>query len=646
MAKITTLRGSSASSNFGASDNNCGCGGGGNSMFPDSANKRIRFSCAKGKASLVINEGANTLATLDLCEWSESYEQFFNTSMFLAAGKEDVEINYGHLGTQITFIAIYVEYTRVYATTAQEKEIPNLTYTFETEPSVERPINDLFIHTGTKNARIPQIFLSNPNERWDARVHILASTEELTFDEVTKTFIGDDVITIGNLEYTSLKSDAQTLCILDDNDDAVLVILWDNISNLELNGKIITIDDNATGKVNLSFKTEFDACQAYSLLLWSMSDPTNNLISNPVADTLGPVITYNSSFETQLLLTDYPANGTNSLNGYLITKQDLIGLSINIVNDARDGQIYIDDSNITLKTVGEVEEINSIDSIGLYSFIIDVSDNACNTTTDSFILNVKDENPPQIILNDFGESIVNASTSGSTAGFNFNSQLENIWLEDYISNIITKQNLIDLAIESIWDARDGYITPHINNVTVNITSTTSNVLLNNISAIGDYNIRFQVSDSDSNVGEDFYSAINTALNANYLTLRISENFAPIITFNDISPLYLNTFPGNTITKDYLNSNGIDSVVDDRDGIITTNVLNIQIFKTGVLSATSGTNSIFVLDNTSGTAGAFFDVISDTEVLYVDEAGLYFMRVNVADTDSASSSGDNKFTVYD
>ena len=627
-----------------ASCNSCSDSG----LFPGKSNKNIKFSSnGIGGCKLVVTEGSNVVASLDTCKWQSSYEQYFTSNMYLPAGKKDMPIEYGAVGTQITFIAIMVEYiaTQKSPLGTPPSETPCLTYEFETNPDIDRPINKIFIHSGTSDKRIPKIFLTNPTSTWDARVHILASTEELTFDEVETVSVGDDVLTITNLEYIFLKSTSQGLCVLDAiNGDTQVFIVWENISNIELNGKYITIDDTAMGKINLEFKSEFDTKQTYSLILWAMTDPDANLIPSPAsADTTPPVITYNTSFTTEILLEDYPANGSNGSNGYLITKDDLITLQINNVTDNRDGLLILDGSNISLSKVDDTTEIDNIMEIGKYNFIITVSDNAQNVTTESFILNIKDELPPQIVITTLAKSMI---TDNGTSGTNFN-QTNSVYLEDYFSDTIEQQDLIDLFIDTIFDARDGEIIKHINNVNTSINLVGSNVLLNKISSIGNYEVRFAVDDSDSNTGTEFYDIIDTPLGVDVIRVVISENQPPEIFFNtDYSPLFLNAYPSQTITKAILNSDVVDQVTDDRDGIITTDVLNIQVFQTGIPSSTSGTNSIFVAHSTAGTAGEFFDPISDVELISIVDKGLYKVRVNVTDSDGAFSTEDDDFTVFD
>ena len=127
-----------------------------------------------------------------------------------------------------------------------------------------------------------------------------------------------------------------------------------------------------------------------------------------------------------------------------------------------------------------------------------------------------------------------------------------------------------------------------------------------------------------------------------------NNQAPEIYFNDLEPLFLHNYPNNTINKEFINANLIDMVIDDRDGIIDTNILNIQLFKFGESVLNSGFNTIFVPYSSSSTSfdGEYFEIIPDTEVLAVVEKGLYFARVTVYDSDNAVTIEDKPFTVFD
>ncbi len=224
-------------------------------------------------------------------------------------------------------------------------------------------------------------------------------------------------------------------------------------------------------------------------------------------------------------------------------------------------------------------------------------------------------------------------------GTNFinSPQTTNVYLEDFASKKITKQNLLDLLLSEIWDKRDGVILRHTNNVQVDITRLSDNVLINEITHEGYYDIRMSCEDTDNNIGTEFWQNRNHSLNTDYIKILVRSNKAPVIFINDIKVFKLTDFVGSTITRDDLNTQLVYKVIDDRDGIITTDLLNIRIFQTGVES-TAGTNGInwFYPTYTQGSTGAgiVFQHINDTEILYIDEIGEYKITVRVQDSDGA------------
>jgi hypothetical protein len=186
-------------------------------------------------------------------------------------------------------------------------------------------------------------------------------------------------------------------------------------------------------------------------------------------------------------------------------------------------------------------------------------------------------------------------------------QTTNIYLEDYIGKKITKQNLLDLLLSEIWDERDGVILRHINNVNVDITRLNDNVAITEITEQGYYIIKMECEDTDNNLGKIFWQNRSVSLNTDYIKILIRENQPPVIFINEINTFKLSDFVSNIITRDDLNTQLVNKVIDDRDGIITTDMLNIRIFKIDM---------------------------GETEVLYIDEIGDYKIYVRVQDSDGA------------
>ncbi len=186
-------------------------------------------------------------------------------------------------------------------------------------------------------------------------------------------------------------------------------------------------------------------------------------------------------------------------------------------------------------------------------------------------------------------------------------QSSNVYLEDFTSNTITKQNLLDFLLSEIWDARDEVILRHINNVNVDITRLSDNVLIDEITQEGYYIIKMECEDNDHNLGTIFWQNRSVSLNTDYIKILVKKNIEPVIFINDITTFKLFDFVGSIITRDDLNVQLVNKVIDDRDGTISTDMLNIRIFKIET---------------------------EETEVLYIDEIGDYKINVRVQDSDGA------------
>lgn len=388
----------------------CNCANGNTSQITSGlfgrvpSNKIIKISgCASGTAITVL-EGARMKSKLELCDWNTTYAQYFHNSIILEPGATNREIQYGGLGSQITFIAIKVTYTpTTNVSVTNITEIPVLSYIMESEPTVVRYMDDLMILSGTTNHRIPKIFLSNPTTKFSATVEMIASTESVTFDDVIVSQIGDEVITVENLTFRNITSDSNNINI-NSTSGTHVAIRWIDVTNIELNNKIITITDYVQGTINLSFLTDYNSYQAYSLIKWAMNG--NNITGYEYTDDTPPTINYSTSFSTEIVLLDFSTSG-------IILKDDIFYYLVNSITDNRDGTIGLSPDILTIREVGSNLNIDAIDELGHYHFIFDVYDNAGNLQTDAFIFNIKDTDPPRLVLSEFGLNLFDAySTSG------------------------------------------------------------------------------------------------------------------------------------------------------------------------------------------------------------------------------------------
>jgi hypothetical protein len=185
-----------------------------------------------------------------------------------------------------------------------------------------------------------------------------------------------------------------------------------SITNIEIQGRFIIIDDSSLGKLYFGFVDEYTARQILSELTYLL----NNISLHNVEclggftlpmplDILGPVVNWTSSVIN--------STATLFLDGYnnIITYQDLINALISSIIDDRDGMITPNQNMITVialqyqnQTLCPPEFIpNTINQLGIYTMTVSVTDIAGNNTTISITLNVtlsEDVQGPELIFND------------------------------------------------------------------------------------------------------------------------------------------------------------------------------------------------------------------------------------------------------
>lgn len=534
------------------------------SLFANSS-KVINIS----KDKIVATSGPNVLMNMDLCGLNIPFDQIFRSQIRLPKQSTNVSALYENvLGTQTTFVAIKVTYDKANKITDDNF----IEYFYVGQPDPTRSIGKLMILTGTESQPIPPIALNNPSMNYDVTVDIMAATTKVTFEDVTQV---PSSLSIDDLLWTDLLSDPVSGdLVIYKSGSPVAYINLDQIVRVELNGRIILIDDRSIGEYSLLFADDFNANQANSLINWIMLDRTRRIIIGMQADTVPPVITYTPTFSTTLLLNNF-ATTAGGLN-YLITKSDLISLWIASVVDNRDGVITLDDSNIVITPLNTTTPINAITTYGRYSVTIQVDDAARNRALDTFVLNVKNLNAPKIILK---SQYCNLISQGLPIGVS-----TKIYIDDYPFAQINKQNIIDIFLSQVIDPEDGNIPLYVNNINVTI-SNNLNQSINSIGQSGIYNISFSVTDTDQNIGTTLYSDVNTILVDQFNTVvtnfnvTVSQNQAPVVTFiNPVPAINLYQFNINgIINKSDLYTFLIASIIDDRTPSANITLVQNQIF---------------------------------------------------------------------
>jgi len=263
--------------------------------------------------------------------------------------------------------------------------------------------------TGNSTNRVKQIYLTNPNDTYPVILDVMVANIDDTYN-----FFNDVINQSGtsfvNLELANIGTyvEGETIVVKDANTKPLIYIAIANIDTIEINGKVLSIDDSSLGKILLHFKTENDAKQANSLFNYVLSNPNVNLNTlTPLEDLERPIIywlstvgassstdyisfngatvgvpygtTYGNTFSTSISFSDYAVSSQ-------ISKSKLKEILIDYVIDNRDGLITITTQSMVLTgTSGTV--VDSIQDTGTYSLTFNLSDIAGNNLS-GVILNL------------------------------------------------------------------------------------------------------------------------------------------------------------------------------------------------------------------------------------------------------------------
>lgn len=366
----------------------------GPSLFGSGNNQFIKF----GNGEFVAIEGSGIFDRLNYSDMRAPYKQLLKGRVVLKAGQTNYLLNHLGLGDNATFLAIKATYDP--KSVNSDNNFVN--YSYYNNPVTNYAFAQMLVLTGNPTNRIPQLYLTNPNENYKVIIDVMVGIIDENYSFFNDT-INQSATSFVNLEYTDIKSHivAESIKVVDTSGNSLIYILLVNINSIEKTSKILTIDDNSLGTIFLSFKTEYDAYQALSLLNYVLENPNVDIDSiSPLADDIDPTIyfystagvtgsyiafngatsgvPYNTSdgftFSTTISISTW---GTVSGSFSYFNKQHLIDLLVDYIDDNRDGSLILQPSNIILSgTSGTVETITQI---GTYSLGFDFADIANNS---------------------------------------------------------------------------------------------------------------------------------------------------------------------------------------------------------------------------------------------------------------------------
>lgn len=436
-----------------------------NSIFP-TLTKYIKIK----NNDLNVISGANTLASLPLCDFKAEYEQYQRLSIQIPAGQTDFTLSFPTLGIKPTFLAIKVKY----CTADPTKKYLKWKFSSSSDPKIS--FTSLLILTGTTNNPITNIVLDNPDTTSPVYLEILVSAVEndLLSDVSLSSYLN-------NLEFTNIHTLNELatgiLALFNSDDELATTIDISDIFNIYrvIGQNRLVIDDQGNEDIVLDFLTEYDTLQALSAINWVMNDPSTRALPK-APDLVAPVITYKPIVIVDTITIDlltYPID--------TFTKQNFIDDVILTIVDDTDDTVSITINNIKFKDDNNFE-LNTISNAGLYTAEITISDIAGNITNETINIIA------QLVNVDVTGPVI--TTSSNVTGL----VLDPISLAAY-SGIFTKNDARIYAILSVVDDFDGVIP--LSSVVVDILDPLL-VSTNTITGIGTYTLTFTVSDSALN----------------------------------------------------------------------------------------------------------------------------------------------------
>ncbi|MFV2015068.1 MAG: hypothetical protein ACC656_06555, partial [Candidatus Heimdallarchaeota archaeon] len=525
-------------------------------IWPKDEEQYIRYS----NNSIEVIDGAQSLASLDVCKLRHPYEQFVRTSIKLPPNTFNATLNYTSLlGPYITYLAIVATYEvpiRQIAAVAHNNYAPPnadpaevyLEYFFVPQPEVVRYFTNIMILTGSENRPLPEVRVNNSNHKISVRLDIIAATTATDPSEGSSA-VGEVKIT--DIFWTDILSDETSGDFIIYKDGiSIAYIDRAQIAGIEVNGKIISIDDKAIGQIDMGFVDDWNAHQANSILTWAMDNLQRRIKKGTQADLESPVITYKDDFTTDIKIEND--------SQWVITKEDLLDSWVESVIDNRDGEIILDNTNIEIIDLSTGNEVNAITRVGKYDITIRVKDIAQNETVDNFVISVSDTKSARQVVKSWVTTYVKELT-----------EQESIYLQDYPNDIINKQDLIDLVIEEIYDEQDGTVGKNVNNVDVEIVE--NNIVYEVIDHQGTYYTQYTVKDSDKNTSNLLWENKSTILTdsndveVNFLILEIQDNDPPKVVWREPEPYEIDLYEFNVngiISKSQLYKYLVIDVVDD------------------------------------------------------------------------------------
>jgi len=357
-------------------------------------------------------EGSNTRERLTVSDLRMPYKQLLKSRVILRAGQVNYLLNHLGLGDNATFLAIKTIFNPKSVIEADNY----INYSFYDDLTKVYTFAQMMVLTGNSTNRIKQLYLTNPNSKYDVQLEVMIGIIDDNYSFFNDT-LNQSGTSFTGLEYTDIHSYivGESIVIKDKSDTPkpLIYITLNNIQSIERTGSVLIVDDSSLGTIFLQFLTENDAAQAQSLINYVLENTNIDIDNLPtIEDTVDPILYFRSRVGASASLSYIAFNGSTAsvpydtndgftfsttmsftqsgtASGTVFTKDQLIYLLVNYIEDNRDGLMGIQSSNLVI--TGTAGVVNSIVQSGTYSLTFDFSDIAQNYLDGVFVnLNIID----------------------------------------------------------------------------------------------------------------------------------------------------------------------------------------------------------------------------------------------------------------
>lgn len=348
-------------------------------------------------------QGADTRERLITSDLRMPYKQIMKSRVILKPGQINYLLNHLGLGDNATFLAIRATYDPK----SKIADDNYINWSYYDDLGRTNHFAQMMVLTGNSTNRIPQLYLTNPNSKYPVSIDVMVAV----IDDQTSIFndiLNQSSTTFTGLEYTDIKTWVinESIVVYDKNSPKRALIYFGlpYINSLSINGRMITVDDESQGTVFLYFLTDFDARQALSIINYVLENPNVNIDSiSPLVDDIAPVIHFNSTagVSGEFISLNGATSGVpyNTSDGFTfstsislgtfgtagsIDKDKLKSLLINFIDDNRDGQMDLQNSQLLITGTAN-SPVEVINGSGTYSVKFNFEDLAQNNLSNVIV---------------------------------------------------------------------------------------------------------------------------------------------------------------------------------------------------------------------------------------------------------------------